>query len=166
MKKVFWFTVALMMVIMTAITAVGEEVMGNVLDYVWLELIKEEFAEAIDSGEELDYGAYLYDGAIYLVDSDSPNSYLDASGNGFDEELSRGNITHLEKYLTNRMEEAGMKFPKVEINFAGEYEGEPLYSVTIAAMQNLNEVENDKVGNGFIADGINYNMLRVICRIK
>lgn len=154
MKKVICIlTVIIMMMSISAIAEETEEKYNDYRDNVWFETIIDDFNRAYENGEEVSRcHGYLYEGIIYMADV-----HLNATGAGYTGTIDRDHIKEIERYLENILKDEGAKFPEVEIRFAGQDEnGEDIYEFCIMMMENLNEYNGEKSGNGFIKEGFEY----------
>lgn len=134
----------------------------NLINWTCFDCIENDFNMAYSQGEKIYDDMYLYNGCIY---SAATNIYINASEFGFSNP-GRKDIAAISDHMKDVLNRAGVKCTEVNMVFAGQYESEDFYEITIMTTTNLNEFKgNEEIGTGFVADGISYYGMKVLCRI-
>ena len=157
MKKII--TIIVVMVLMVMGVAMADEARYyDRRDDVYFERIINDYNEAVENGEKIRGDMYLYEGIIYMT-----YSGLTYGRVGFGE-FDRSKINDLETFIENAMQEAGIKHVSLSITFAGkdDFTNEDIYDIKLMTAENLNDFTGEKVGSGFIGEGITYYGMRVL----
>ena len=156
------FTVVIM--ILCWIMATGKaDGYNDYRDDCWFELKIDAYNRAIDEGEYLSQNAYLYDWQLWGTEA-----VMYITNTGYEGSVNRDGISDMEEWITDLYVNAGVKYISVQISFAGQTEdGKDVFDVDIwNSFVNLNEFEDEVIGNGFVKEGIEYYGMRMLCTIE